>query len=327
MANLLTAVNKGLTTDFSGKQGVAVQKATKKTLAHFDKIAKRAIAVQKQIDATIKKIDDLKKAKAQMAKDVASTVTDAASLANQNNLTDVFGNTVAPTVSNISSYLQTQLTNITNFTKDLAVLKKRGISGSLYQQLVAMGPEQGLSYADALMKATPAQLGQINSMQNQIQSQANALGAAASSQMYDAGIATAEGLLKGLKSRERALAAEARKLANIISHEVKKALKIHSPSRVAQDLGGNFGGSFANAIAGKSRHVKRAASDLAKSATHMQLNVHDMYSRTPVGGVSNRGGAASSAPNITQHVTVNTQEIDPRKHAADLGWELARRTR
>ena len=28
---------------------------------------------------------------------------------------------------------------------------------------------------------------------------------------------------------------------------------------------------------------------------------------------------------ITQHITVNTQEINPRRHAAELGWELANR--
>lgn len=37
------------------------------------------------------------------------------------------------------------------------------------------------------------------------------------------------------------------------------------------------------------------------------------------------GGKSSASGEITQHFEINTQEIDPRKHAADLGFEIARR--
>jgi hypothetical protein len=35
---------------------------------------------------------------------------------------------------------------------------------------------------------------------------------------------------------------------------------------------------------------------------------------------------AAGGKTVNQYITVNTQEINPRKHAADLGWELATRT-
>jgi len=38
-----------------------------------------------------------------------------------------------------------------------------------------------------------------------------------------------------------------------------------------------------------------------------------------------RSGTANAGRTITQNIQIYTQEIDPRKHAADLGWELARR--
>jgi TP901 family phage tail tape measure protein len=47
----------------------------------------------------------------------------------------------------------------------------------------------------------------------------------------------------------------------------------------------------------------------------------DYITDNPV--VSAQRGAGSDG--VTQHITINTQEIDPQKHAADLGWLLAGR--
>lgn len=50
-------------------------------------------------------------------------------------------------------------------------------------------------------------------------------------------------------------------------------------------------------------------------------------SPTPVGGSSRGPGndLGNNSKNVSQNFFITTQEIDPRKHAADLGWELSTR--
>lgn len=47
--------------------------------------------------------------------------------------------------------------------------------------------------------------------------------------------------------------------------------------------------------------------------------------RSPSFGPGGGSGGGAPRPNIEVKQTINTQEIDPAKHAADLGWEVARR--
>jgi len=55
----------------------------------------------------------------------------------------------------------------------------------------------------------------------------------------------------------------------------------------------------------------------------MDVGKHTLVSSNP----STRAYTPKQEPakTITQHITVHTQEISPRKHAAELGWELANR--
>lgn len=50
------------------------------------------------------------------------------------------------------------------------------------------------------------------------------------------------------------------------------------------------------------------------------------FSPPPVGGASGGPGGNNGSGNIYQHFEITTQEIDPTKHSADLGFEIARRS-
>jgi len=77
----------------------------------------------------------------------------------------------------------------------------------------------------------------VNTLQGKINTAAGTLGSQTSKAMYDSGIQAAQGLLKGMKSKESALYRQARRFAREIARAVKKELGIKSPSRVFRDIG------------------------------------------------------------------------------------------
>jgi TP901 family phage tail tape measure protein len=54
-------------------------------------------------------------------------------------------------------------------------------------------------------------------------------------------------------------------------------------------------------------------------------NVSGAMSVGPYAFSSNASAGSSNAPSMQQYITINTQEIDPRVHAEQLGWRLANR--
>ena len=87
---------------------------------------------------------------------------------------------------------------------------------------------------------------------------------AAQSGAYSAGRNIGAGLVNGLNSKQSAVRSAARRLANAAEAAIRAAAKIHSPSRVADRLGGYWGEGYANGIDGMTRRVWRASERLAE---------------------------------------------------------------
>ena len=73
----------------------------------------------------------------------------------------------------------------------------------------------------------------------------------------------------------------------------------------------------------------RQRTNAIRSSMDKAFGADAMYSQ--MGGFQSTGMAAAQAMGPTfvskyQPITVETQEIDPRLHAAQLGWELERRS-
>lgn len=127
-----------------------------------------------KIVATIKKVIGQAKSYAQ------GVTSNALSGAGLSNITDPNGGNV--TASEITSGLRGQLSTIRQFGSDLRKLKSRGLSGAALQQIIAMGPTQGLQYAQAILSAGIE--GQVSRLIGSESSAATSLGNEAATDVY-----------------------------------------------------------------------------------------------------------------------------------------------
>jgi hypothetical protein len=115
-----------------------------------------------------------------------------------------------------------------------------------------------MAAAEAILGAGQAGVDQVNQLEKQISSAADKVGATASQVMYDNGIHMAEGLVKGLESQANAIEKQMLKIADSMVKAIKKALGIHSPSRVFARLGAFVGQGFSKGLLSESTGVMSA---------------------------------------------------------------------
>lgn len=83
-----------------------------------------------------------------------------------------------------------------------------------------------------------------------------------------AGSFIGQGLVNGIKSMAGAAMSAAASIASQAASAIKKALKIHSPSRVTYGFGGYFGAGFINGIASTQKQVARVAGGMGDMASN-----------------------------------------------------------
>ena len=110
-----------------------------------------------------------------------------------------------------------------------------------------------------------AQIQQINSLQKATQGAANNAGKAVADSMYGAGIRSAQGLVKGLQSQEKAIEKQMMKIAKSMQKAIKRALGIKSPSTVFAEIGTWIPKGLAKGVDGSARHATGAVHRLANS--------------------------------------------------------------
>jgi hypothetical protein len=94
-----------------------------------------------------------------------------------------------------------------------------------------------MAAAEALANAGKAGINEVNALEKQLASAAGKVGKTASEVMYDNGIHMAEGLVKGLAVQQATIEKQMLKIAKSMTDAIKKALGIHSPSRVMKAIG------------------------------------------------------------------------------------------
>ncbi|MFR9794224.1 peptidoglycan DD-metalloendopeptidase family protein [Streptomyces sp. MB22_4] len=200
----------------------------------------------------------------------------------------------------ILSGLQVRLGQIKDFAKNIKILGDRGLSKTLLQQIINAGPDQGAAYAKALVDATPAQLKQINSAEDQISKASTQYGQTAADAMYDAGKQSGKGYLAGLKAQEASINKAMSDLAKKIQESIKKALKIKSPSRVFAELG-----KFT--VQGFAQGVRAATPDAAVATSQMAAMVRTSAAATASRIESNTSTTTVGDRHLHYNATVREQ--------------------
>ncbi|MFC9700933.1 hypothetical protein ACFTWD_09605 [Streptomyces sp. NPDC056943] len=213
------------------------------------------------------------------------------------------------TPGSIRAGLAQKLVKLRQFNRYITMLTKRGLNKNLLRQLLAMGPEEGFAYAAALAGMTAADFKSVNSVQKQIDAEADSLGRSGAKTLYDAGVNSAKGLVAGLQSQQKAIEQQMVQIAKGMERAIKKALGIKSPSRVGIGIGGNFGRSVGDGALAELPYVGRAVDAVAGRMAGMRP-----MPGLPAAGLGVSAAAAGGSP---VYITVQGA-IDPVSTAKQL---------
>ncbi|EAD4692453.1 tape measure protein [Listeria monocytogenes] len=230
-----------------------------------------------KLAATAKKRDkvvaQLKAANTKMADLTKQSKEYAASITEKMQSYGSISNVDAENPQSIQQEMQKRLKEIKAFQANVEKLRKKGVSKDIISDILESGVENGSSYAQALAKSDAKTIKAINSTQNQINSASKSMGNTAANAMYSAGINAAKGLINGLNSQKKQLENTAKSIANTITNSVKKALRIHSPSRVAVELGKFFTGGLGNGVLAGAKGAVQSTNKMVDKVVNAASNM------------------------------------------------------
>lgn len=191
--------------------------------------------------------------------------------------------TSGTTSTDIIANLKKQVADTKKFKEDIATLTKAGLSSDIIEQLTSAGLEQGGAAAAALVAGGQGAVKEVNDLNKKLDSQAKSLATSVGSTLYQAGIDTAQGLVDGLKKKDKELRDAAKAIADAISSEIKKKLKIKSPSKVTSEVGNFVTQGLIDGTLNNLSGVKAAADAVAVAATPDLAGVGGVGSQSDLG--------------------------------------------
>jgi TP901 family phage tail tape measure protein len=288
---------------------------------HLLRVSRRRDALIKRIEHQQDRLRDKLKARADYAKQIKDQYNALGDVTNVVTATDASGKAYV-TSDTIISGLQQRLAGIKDYHKNLNKLRKMGLSKREYFELLQAGPEAGAPYVNALIQGGAGAIKQVNSLQSQINTEATALGKESSGAMYNAGISTVQGIIRGLKHRENHLYKIMRNIAKNMVRALKKELGIHSPAKALMYPGRMTTAGFAVGIMQERQRVLKAANSLAKAALPPGRTINTRAAGISPSSLRASGNAAIAARGDVS-VTQIIHSTDP-KLASD---ESARKMR
>lgn len=229
------------------------------------------------------------------------------------------------TIKTLTEGLRDRLAAVRAFQADLAKLAKRGLNKGVLRQLAEAGVEGGAATADALARATMTDINNFNRLQGALVSTSKRTGGAVSDELYTAGVQAARGMVSGLKTQEDAIGRQMVRIAEKMQKAIRKALGIHSPSRVFAGIGEATAAGLADGLLGGRREVARAVGTLADGMAPLAATAINFDPSRARGG--DGASAPTTAPPPTLAPTYNVRTYDPaetaRVIATENGWQAA----
>lgn len=175
--------------------------------------------------------------------------------------------TSATDVGGLISQMTGQQKTASSFVSLSKSLRARGASKALLAQLAEAGPGSQLATILGAKSVTTSDIAKLNKLTASGSKLATGFGRDMADLMYDSGKDAGKGFLAGLKGQEAALGKQMAKLATDLVKQIKKALKIKSPSKVTEDeVGKQFALGMAVGIDKHRPHVAAAAHRMAITA-------------------------------------------------------------
>lgn len=220
----------------------------------------RADKLTTALDKAKEKRDDLLSAR-NSVRDAVQGSLDLGTLTGQ---TDVWGLSVDLTKSTVLSYAKKKASSARKLATKVDELRKKGIPGDLIQQAIDEWTSSGtFEIADALLTMTKGEASQLTKAYNATKSAGTKAGQELTETMYQGGYQAAQGVVKGLTSQQKDVEKAFAKLAKQGESAFKKALGIHSPSRVMAGHGVNVVDGVIKGVQGRSGNLMGAMRDMA----------------------------------------------------------------
>jgi TP901 family phage tail tape measure protein len=307
-------------------QNANASKALQKSMSNREKVMRRDLvqlnSYKTQLATATDNINNLKSEKTDLAGTVKSAVTGSFDQGSE-----------LGSFSDISGDLNSSVADAKAFVADINKLKELGYSPAVISDLYAKGPA-ALPTIESLLTATKPQAQAYSKQFDTLASLGTQAGNSVASNMYDAGINAAQGLINGLNSKIGALTKTMNGLAAGMVAAIKKGLGIKSPSVKFHFLGLMSMKGMANGLDAGMDYVNKSLDASTNRMLDYMATTEGMnrsYMNGSVGKLNIQsapapaGNVDNSRKVVFEAGAVVTQEIDPTKHAADLGWETMRR--
>jgi tape measure domain-containing protein len=221
--------------------------------AKLDELAVSNDQYIKDIDEQSKKVQDAQKALDDYNKSIKDQYSAQADITKDTELPDYF------------EKLTTQIEDTMNFTAQLAELRKRGLNDESYRKFLTEGTEI-TPFLTQLLDQGQEGVAKLNDLTTTLDNAAGSLGDTASTELYQAGVNAAQGLLDGLKTKQADIQNQMNDIANAMVASIKTALGIHSPSRVFKELGKYSGDGLVQGLNDSAANVSAAAEGVGEEA-------------------------------------------------------------
>jgi len=224
----------------------------------------------------------------------------------QTQITQTYSTATAPTADeSVSDYitgLQTQLEQTKEYANTLQRLRNLGLNDEAFKQLSDAGIAD-LPFAQNLLAGGKAAIDQINSLEKQLNTAGASFGKEAATDLYQAAVNSAQGLVDGLKKQQKAIQNQMDAIADAMVKEIKKKLGIKSPSRVFAEIG-DFSAQ------GLTSGFDAAASAVEQSAANMGQTAITSLSKSLSGMSDLVSGGMDLKPTITPVLDLSSVKKD-----------------
>lgn len=180
------------------------------------------------------------------------------------------------TLSSYTESLRQQIIDTQLFASELQRLRKLGLNDALYKELLAKGPST-LPFIQDILGSGKVGVDELNKLGKQLQDAAAGLGKTASTELYQAAVDSAAGLVKGLQNQMANIEKVMDKIAASLVTAIKKKLGIKSPSRVFQQIGEYTLEGLAKGLDNTATVVEKSAENVGRDAIFaMQKSLNGM---------------------------------------------------
>lgn len=252
VSRILDRMEKGIRKATDGKREKRLLGILKSQGDRLEKVQKRRDVIAAKLNAAVSKRDALVAARADFKSNVTEGIKSQANVLNAGN-----------SASEIAANLGTQAAKAQEFAKVIQDMRKAGYSSAVIQQVAGAGIEGGLEVGKALVAGSKGDVSAINASFKSITDTAGQQGELLAKQFYDAGIKSANGVVKGLQSQKNEIEKTLTVIAKGMVKALRKALGIKSPSKVMRAEMKYVGAGIVGGLADQHKAVSRSGGALA----------------------------------------------------------------